>query len=328
MRKIADIAKSIFGLNKERDNYVIIDGILYENEQLKQNNEEKAIIDDEKSKKTAKIKTEISEYDIEKLQRRGRLPKIERFWNFLTASGKAKRTIQEYKYEFGWWTKKAEKLNKTLYTLKISDIESILKDIHPSTARRKISFLKTLSKWYLREGKNRLYVEVSKFISPKIPQRLPSDHGAKKFEEIKKLSKELCDKKERVGIWLGLMIICGLRISEIQTVSVKDDIFIKVLGKGNKERLVPIPLWLFEALNKIKKNSQRGWAKNRNIVYWHVKKLGFKPHSLRHTYASELLRRGKNIEEIRVLLGHADISTTSIYARINISADSALLLDS
>ena len=340
MRLLSYITKSIFGLfdSKKPDNKVlIVGGVVCENfpthedihaDQPTPTEKEKRISTHPPQPPSPQHNSE-RQNPIEEIQaKKGRLPKIDRFFTFLTASGKAKRTIQEYRYEFHWWTRKAEILKKTLYTIKISDIEDILEKIHPSTTRRKISFLRTLSKWYLREGKNRLYVEVSKFTVPKIPQRLPSDHGAKKFEEIKKQAKEFCEKQERVGIWFGLMLMCGLRISEIQTATIKDDHFIKVLGKGNKERLVPVPLWLLDSMNQIERDSKNGWAKNRNIVYRHVRKLGYKPHSLRHTYASELLRRGEKIETIRVLLGHTDISTTSIYARVNISADSALLLDS
>jgi integrase/recombinase XerD len=321
MRLLSYITKSIFGFKKQNDDFQIINGVVRENPQK---HEESHADQPPPPQYNSEIQNPIEEIQAKK----GRLPKIGRFFTFLTSAGRSKRTIQEYKYEFRWWTRKAEILKKTLYTINISDIENTLEKIHPSTTRRKISFLRTLSKWYLREGKNRLYVEVSKFTVPKIPQRLPSDHGAKKFEEIKKQAKEFCKKQERVGVWLGLMLMCGLRISEIPTATVKDDHFIKVLGKGNKERLVPVPFWLLDSMNQIERGGQNGWAKNRNIVYRHVRKLGYKPHSLRHTYASELLRRGEKIETIKVLLGHVDISTTSIYARVNISADSALLLDS
>ena len=322
MNKIFKKTKSIFGLSRRGDETVIIDGI--PQIQKPEIEKEPPAVLGRKTETDQKKKIEGESGAI----KRGRLPKIDGFWNFLIASGRAKRTIQEYRYEFAWWNKAAERLKKTVYTLSIAELEEVVKNIHPCTVRRKISFLRSLSRWYLREGKNRLYVEVSKFMSPKIPERLPGDHGGQKFKEIRETARNLCEKKEPVGIWFGLMSMCGLRISEIQTAVIRDDIFIKVLGKGNKERLVPVPKWIIVVMNELDREGRKGWAKGRQTIYSHIKKLGYKPHSLRHTYASELLRRGKNIEEVKVLLGHKDISTTSIYARINISADSAQLLDS
>jgi len=322
MGKIIEKTKSIFGLSGRADETVIINGIP-QAKHPKTKKEPPVVMGQN-------IEPEREENVQEKSGsiKRGRLPKIDGFWNFLIASGRAKRTVQEYRYEFNWWNKTAERLKKTVYTLNIAELEEILKNIHPCTVRRKISFLRSLSRWYLREGKNRLYVEVSKFVSPKIPERLPGDHGGQKFKEIRETARDLCEKKEPVGIWFGLMSMCGLRISEIQTAIIRDDVFIKVLGKGNKERLVPVPIWIIVVMHELDRDGRKGWAKGRHTIYSNIKKLGYKPHSLRHTYASELLRRGKNIEEVKVLLGHKDISTTNIYARVNISADSAELLDS
>jgi site-specific recombinase XerD len=257
----------------------------------------------------------------------GRLPSIDKFWNFLAVSNKSKRTIQEYGYELKWWTEQAQSLKKTPYTLKLADMESLLTGIHPSTTRRKFAFLRVLAKWYLREGKNRLYLETTKFISPKIPELLPGDRGEKRFVKMRELSKELCVKGDRVGVWCGLMLMCGLRISEIKTAKIKDEKFIEVLGKGNKGRMIPAPVWLLEAMAKIPRERRGGWAKSRKTIHPYIKKLGYKPHSLRHTYASELKRRGKNIEDIKILLGHANITTTSVYAKVDVPADVALLLD-
>jgi len=96
----------------------------------------------------------------------GRLPNIKKYWNFLIASGKSKTTIQEYRYDYKWWNIKAQSISKTAYSLNIVDIENFLKGMNPSTVRRKIAFLKSLAKWYLREGKANLWVEVCKFVSP------------------------------------------------------------------------------------------------------------------------------------------------------------------
>ena len=258
----------------------------------------------------------------------GRLPSIKKYWNFLIASGKSKTTIQEYRYDYKWWNIKAQSISKTAYSLNIVDIENFLKGMNPSTVRRKIAFLKSLAKWYLREGKAKLWEEVCKIVPPKIPEKLPGDYGAKEFETIRRLSKELVKEIKQEGIWMGLMLMSGLRISEIKTAKIKDDKYVLVLGKGNKERLIPTPHWLIEAMKKMPGENTGGWKKSRARIYAKVKSRGYKPHCLRHTYASELIRRGKRIEEIKVLLGHKDISTTTIYAKVDIPDDAANLLDS
>jgi site-specific recombinase XerD len=170
-------------------------------------------------------------------------------------------------------------------------------------------------------------MEISKFVSPKIPTRLPGDMGENRFDELEGKAKELCKRKDRLGVWMGLMLVCGLRISEIQTAKVHDERFIKVLGKGNKERKVPALPWVLEAMANIDRDGKKGWAKGRNTIYRHVRKLGIKPHSLRHTYASQLMREGGKIEKIKDCLGHIDISTTNIYARTDVPYEYALLLD-
>ncbi len=317
MPSFFDKTKLVFGLGK-KDTSLIIGGIPQEilAPKIEEPLQKKQL--PEPQKPTQKEEPEF---------RKGTLPKIERYWQFLKVTGKGTRTIQEYRYEYRWWERKASDIKKSIYALKVTDIEDSLIGIHPSTVRRKVSFLKGLGRWYLREGKAKLHTEVSKFITPKIPERLPGDHGQKKFIELRHQARELCEQNERLGVWLGLMLLCGLRISEIRTAKVKDERFVQVIGKGNKERLVPALNWLLNAMNRIKGAERGGWVKSRYVIYQHVKRIGYKPHSLRHTYASELLRRGKNIEEIRVLLGHADISTTSIYARVDIPFDAAELLD-
>lgn len=113
------------------------------------------------------------------------MPKIERFWDHLDVAGRGKRTIQEYKYEWKWWEAEALKKKRTVYSLRVKDIEEILKGLNPSTNRRKIAFLRTLSKWYLREGHPLLHTEIWKITSPKIPKRLPKDRGSEEFVDRK-----------------------------------------------------------------------------------------------------------------------------------------------
>jgi integrase/recombinase XerD len=235
----------------------------------------------------------------------------EQYFIFLGSAGRAERTIQEYTWELGWW----EQQSKPLAELSLPQIESIINAMHPATARRKIAALRSYARWQLRNGDDRLFVTLSQIIPPRIPIRVPKDKGKDAFKELSRRAIDMTRAGDRRGIWLGLMLCCGLRISEIQTTRAAPDGAIKVLGKGNKERLVPAPEWLRSAIRQNQKNGEH-WAKDRKLIWAEMKKMNIrKPHSLRHTYASELVRNGLELEQVKSLLGHAKLDTTLIYAR-------------
>jgi len=265
--------------------------------------------------------------ELEQRAKSGRLPSLDGFWSYLEVSGRGKRTIEEYRLEWRWWQKKSVAVGKTPYTLRVKDIEASLKGLHPATVRRKVACLRSVGKWYLREGFPRLHTELGKFQSPRLPERLPRDRGAKEFLVLRERAKEFCTERKREGIWLGLMLMSGLRISEIATATSGDD-NIRVIGKGQKERLVPAPSWVLDAMQAIPRDGKGGWVQGRKVIWKHLKNLGIRrPHGLRHTYASELLRRNKKIEEIRVLLGHARLDATSIYTHLTVPPDVVEVLE-
>ncbi len=232
---------------------------------------------------------------------------------YMGASGKAERTIKEYQWDLSWWNRK-----KDIRTICRQDIERVINRMHPSTARRKIAVLRSYAKWKLREGDGQLYNEVSQIIPPKTPGRVPKDKGEEFFKKITTKAKELCNSGDRRGIWLGLMLCCGLRISEIQTVKLSSGNTIKVTGKGNKERLIPAPSWLLLAISKHYHHGNQ-WKQTRSLIWLELKKIKMrKPHSLRHTYASQLIRSGFSLEEVQKLLGHSKIDTTLVYAQVNL----------
>jgi integrase/recombinase XerD len=137
---------------------------------------------------------------------------------------------------------------------------------------------------------------------------------------------------------LAVMYGCGLRIGEATQVAVKDidaaQLVIRVVGKGNKERLAPLPQALLEDLRRM-------WVTHRHPHWLFANQAGsgpvgegelykvfaqvrhtldlddtIKPHSLRHSFATRLMEQGVPAETVRILLGHASLKTTQIYLHL------------
>jgi len=235
----------------------------------------------------------------------------EEYLIYMQASNRSKRTIKEYCYDLNAWNRQYP-LNR----ITRNQIEKALSKLHPATARRKIAALRSLAKWQVREGKPRLHAVLAQIIPPKVPGRIPKDRGTEDFTRLVAEAKSLCQHNDRRGLWLGLMLCCGLRISEIKTVELSSGETIKVRGKGDKERLVPAPAWLRDGIQGIPVDQ---WHKTREYIWREMKAMDVKkPHSLRHTYASELIRKGVPLEEVQKLLGHSKIDTTLVYAKVQV----------
>ena len=159
------------------------------------------------------------------------------------------------------------------------------------------------------------------------------------------------DKSNYKGAWMNLMIEvlygAGLRVSELLNLKISDiyksQELIKVIGKGNKERWVPlnkiafkqIDLFLKNTRSKIKPSkgcekfiflNQRGGKLSRISVFKAVKEVALiagiekniHPHTLRHSFATELMLAGADIMVVRELMGHASVRSTEIYTHLNV----------
>lgn len=257
----------------------------------------------------------------------GRPKKYEGYFLFLNAAGRSQRTIKGYKSDLRYWTKYSEALKKTMYTLKVEDVEKAIAGKDINTVRRLLASLRSLSRWYLRDGYPALNIELQKIILGKGKDRLAKAKDNKEYLRIREQAKALAMAGDRRGIWIGLMLMCGLRISEIETATTGDR-WIQVLGKGNKERRVPCPDWLIEAMNKAKKKERGGYQKKAWYLDRVLRQMGYKNvHSLRHTYATYLLNNGVTIDVIKELLGHASILTTQVYAKAKITGGICEILE-
>jgi len=292
------------------------------NNEIKEKEEALSDLLNEDFSEENKIEEIENEKDINNIKSsKGRARKIDGFFLTLQSAGRSKRTIQGYKYDLNFWQKVANQKKKTLYNLKLKDIEEANAGQDINTVKRRMSALKQLAKWYLRDNFPLLHIECAKVMIGKGKARIPKAKSEDEFRTIRDHAKELINDNQREGIWLALMLMCGLRISEIQTVEPSQD-HITVIGKGDKERKIPCPVWILEALNTQKAKGNGGYQKKKQIVDRKLRELGYTHfHSLRHTFATTLLHRGVELEKIQTLLGHSSIATTQIYAKTKIDKE-------
>lgn len=214
----------------------------------------------------------------------------------------------------------------------------------PRSVNRKLSTLKTYYKYLLREGKI-TDNPMSKVTSPKTESRLPSYMEKSDMEIL--LSEEMFDpgfSGQRDRLILMLLYYTGMRRSELINLKInsydKLNSSIKVLGKGNKERILPINSELSDLISKFIIERQKddnnytndllitdkGKTLYPNFVYRVVKDHLARvstaskrsPHILRHTFATHLLNNGADLNAIKEILGHANLSATQIYTHNSI----------
>lgn len=216
--------------------------------------------------------------------------------------------------------------------------------IAPRSLARVISGLKSFYRYLIIEE----YIELDPtelLESPKIGFHLPE---VLTIEEVNNLISAVpLDKKEgqRNKAMLEVLYSCGLRVSELIELKISNSYFeegfLRVIGKGNKERIVPISpkavkeieLYLYDRnLLDIKPGFEDILFLNRNgrqltrMMIFHIIKelsesIGLKknigPHTFRHSFATHLLEGGANLRAIQMMLGHESISTTEIYTHID-----------
>jgi integrase/recombinase XerD len=206
-----------------------------------------------------------------------------------------------------------------------------------TSVNRKLAALSTFIHFVLREGW--LKDDVSVYIEyPKYQKRLPKVVSAKGVHQM--LDETDQSNRYRDQAMLGLLYFAGLRVSEVvslehSAVNLQED-WIRVKGKGGKERMIPIVdplkqlLTAYEAHrphpeSTIYFQKSTGTDLSRQQV-WSIlkqtqKRLGLKesmsPHKLRHTFATQLLDQNVDLRYIQELLGHSNIATTEIYTAVS-----------
>ena len=216
--------------------------------------------------------------------------------------------------------------------------------INPDSIRRFLSALKIFNRYLILKKINSQDFSTSIEV-PKSRKKLPQIISESKMEKFffALPDKSIYDIRDKCIF--ETMYCCGLRVSELVSLEINkinlDDEYIRVFGKGSKERLIPVSNSLTSVLKNYMQNSRPLLInKKRNIQYlflnrfgnkisrqsvWSIfkKKLKFitnkseySPHSFRHAFATHMLNNGADIRVIQLLLGHVDISTTQIYTHV------------
>ena len=228
-----------------------------------------------------------------------------------------------------------DEINEISFQIIRTWIASLLeKGINPRSVNRKISTLKTYFKFLIREG---VLIEnpITKVVAPKSKKRLPifieEDQIASLLNEVQ-FEEGFIGQRNKLII--ELFYVTGIRLSELINIKISDVDFnnqsIKVLGKRNKERIIPLSSNVVNDLNIFIENNQKnkylftnleGEKLYNKLVYRLVNKyIGEissvnkkSPHILRHTFATHMLNNGADINAIKELLGHANLSATQVY---------------
>jgi integrase/recombinase XerD len=271
---------------------------------------------------------------------------IERFLNFLTVEkGLSPNTVVAYRTDMNKFQKYLKKLGRNLTGFTKNDIISYLNVLRDTgnqtpTIARNITTIRGLCRFMLSEGiiKND---PVENLNTPRGWKNLPRILGIDDvFSLLEKPAGKTLSLRDRA--MLELLYSSGLRASEIIDLKVHDINFeagfITVMGKGSKERVVPINERALKLIKKYakelrpmllkKKTTQHLFlAKGGNSMtrqrLWQLIRLYSKdlplkisPHTLRHCFASHLLDGGADLRALQKMLGHADISTTQIYTKV------------
>lgn len=237
-------------------------------------------------------------------------------------------------------------------TVSRDDLSEFVRDVRargfaPTSVERKVAAIKGFHKFLVREGVSENNPS-ARLPLPKVPERLPDVISIDDAERLLGQPFEDGPAGLRDRALLETLYGCGVRVSEIVGLDTTDidldDGFLRVFGKGSKERLVPIGGMAQQALSaylsagrsRLRPGSSvrpsesavflnaRGGRLSRQSVFRIVRARGalvglhgLHPHTLRHSFATHLLEGGADLRALQEMLGHADISTTQVYTHVD-----------
>lgn len=263
--------------------------------------------------------------------------------------GLSANTLKSYNYEINLYQTYLEDKFSIIDIEKVSkeDIESYLKYCYlknedSKTISHKITTIYNFHNYLLREKV--IKDNQAEFIDrPKLAKHLPYTLTVKEIDKLLDIALvTVFDYRDKA--MLELMYGTGLRVSELVSLTVYDvdfyNAFLRIKGKGSKERIVPInnaslkylKLYLDKRSLLLKKKTSdelflnaRGEGISRQGFFKNLKKIlakkgmptNISPHSLRHSFATHLIENGADLRSVQTMLGHSDITTTKIYTHIS-----------
>ena len=274
---------------------------------------------------------------------------IDRFVDSLWLErGLSANTLAAYRTDLGKLAEWLDQQGSSLLTLQALDLQAYLAwrvdhGFKATSTARLLSALRRFYQYLIRE-QLRTDDPTALLAGPKLPQRLPKDLNEQQVDAL--LMAPAVDQplELRDKAMLELLYATGLRVSElvgltIENISLRQGV-VRVVGKGNKERLVPMGeealYWLQRYLQGARTAllggvscdvlfpSSRAQQMTRQ-TFWHRIKLyaeragirvNLSPHTLRHAFATHLLNHGADLRVVQMLLGHADLTTTQIYTHV------------
>jgi len=212
----------------------------------------------------------------------------------------------------------------------------------PRSIARTLSALRSFFK-FMREQQLRSDNPVATYKTPKLGRALPKDLSELDVEHLLHAPDTNTSLGLRDRAMLEVLYACGLRVTELlnlrlELINLKQG-YLRITGKGNKERLVPLGQvaieWVEKYLNEARPQlyksatdylflTQHGGIMSRQNFWYAIKRYALQagiqaelsPHTLRHAFATHLLNHGADLRVVQMLLGHSDLSTTQIYTHV------------
>jgi len=262
--------------------------------------------------------------------------------------GLAANSIESYRRDLGEFSAFLHSRRKSLSEVDRIEIRVFLKglydrDMAPRSVARHLVSLRNLFRFLVREG-HLTRDPTAEVEAPKLGQSLPKYLTTEEVERLLAQPDVSTPLGLRDKAMLELLYATGMRVSELVHVAAADfDMelgIIRCLGKGNKERLIPVGKSALRAVEAYLHEGRAPLVKKRNppwlfvncrggalsrVGFWKILggygrraglATGLTPHLVRHSFATHLLERGADLRSIQLMLGHSDISTTQIYTHV------------
>ena len=258
-------------------------------------------------------------------------------------------TLEAYRHDLGHLLAYCHREEKDVLQMKLEDLQHFAAGIHelgigPTSQARILSGVRSFYRWLLLDG--RIDADPTELLeSPRLGEHLPEVLTTAEVDQLEDSIDLSKPEGQRNRAIIEVLFSCGLRVSELTHLRLSDlfldEGYIRVMGKGSKERLVPISnravhewkLWFYDRnLMTIKAGEEdyvfqnrRGTHLTRTLILIMVKRQAeaagiqktISPHTLRHSFATALLEGGADLRVIQAMLGHEDIGTTEIYTHID-----------